>query len=102
MQYSIVNKCRSWALAVGLALCAAPSYSDAIIVDNRSWSGTSCGAAGTVGSGDCYGATYSLLVNDRGDVRIPSQIGTHSAGKMTLVPIQIGTYSEANRHPCLG
>jgi hypothetical protein len=35
-------------------------------------------------------------------VHIPTQIGTHSAGKTTLVLIEIGTYSEANRHPCLG
>ena len=35
-------------------------------------------------------------------VRIPTQIGTDSAGKSTLVPIEIGTGSEANRHPCLG
>jgi hypothetical protein len=35
-------------------------------------------------------------------VRIPTQIGTHSAGKSTLVPIEIGTCSDANRHPCLG
>jgi len=32
-------------------------------------------------------------------LRIPAQIGTHSAGKSTLVPIQIGTCSDANRHP---
>jgi hypothetical protein len=32
-------------------------------------------------------------------VRIPAQIGTRSAGKSTLVPIQIGTCSDANRHP---
>jgi len=37
----------------------------------------------------------------RARVRIPTQIGTHSAGKSTLVPIQIGTCSDANRHPCL-
>jgi hypothetical protein len=35
-------------------------------------------------------------------VRIPTQIDTHSAGKTTLVPIEIGTCSDANRHPCLG
>jgi transposase len=35
-------------------------------------------------------------------MRIPTQIGTHSAGKSTLVPIEIGTCSGANRHPCLG
>jgi tripartite-type tricarboxylate transporter receptor subunit TctC len=35
-------------------------------------------------------------------LRIPTQIGTHSAGKSTLVPIEIGTCSGANRHPCLG
>jgi hypothetical protein len=35
----------------------------------------------------------------RGQVRIPRQIDTHSAGKVALVPIQIGTCSEANRHP---
>ena len=57
------------------------------------------------------GAIEIAADNSRGEIialmyrtrmRIPSQIGTHSAGKMTLVPIQIGTYSEANRHPCLG
>ena len=31
-------------------------------------------------------------------VRIPTQIGTHSAGKSTPVPIEIGTCSDANRH----
>jgi len=35
-------------------------------------------------------------------VRIPTQIDTRSACKSTLVPIEIGTYSEANRHPYLG
>ena len=29
-------------------------------------------------------------------------LGTHSAGKSTLVPIEIGTGSDANRHPVLG
>jgi len=35
-------------------------------------------------------------------VRIPTQIDTRSACKSTLVTIQIGTYSEANRQPYLG
>ena len=35
-------------------------------------------------------------------LRIPTQIDTHSAGKTTLVPIEIGICSDANRHPCLG
>jgi hypothetical protein len=35
-------------------------------------------------------------------LRIPTQNGTGSAGKATLVPIQIGTCSDANRHPRLG
>jgi hypothetical protein len=35
-------------------------------------------------------------------LRIPTQIDTHSACKSTLVPIEIGTCSEANRHPYLG
>ena len=35
-------------------------------------------------------------------VRIPTQIDTHSGCKSTLVPIEIGTCSDANRHPCLG
>jgi hypothetical protein len=38
----------------------------------------------------------------RGEVRIPTQIDTHSAGKTTLVPIEIGTCSDTNRHLCLG
>ena len=37
-----------------------------------------------------------------GKLRIPTQIDTRSACKSTLVPIEIGTYSEANRHPYLG
>lgn len=85
MQHSIIEKFRFWALVAGLAIFAAPSYSDATIVDNRSWSGTSCGAAGTVGSGDCYGATYSLVVNDRGDSDASTFSGT--------VTIAIGTYT---------
>jgi 2-methylcitrate dehydratase PrpD len=44
----------------------------------------------------------SITEEGRGELRIPTQIGTHSAGKSTLVPIQIGTCSDANRHPCLG
>ena len=36
------------------------------------------------------------------EVHIPTQIGTQSGGKTTLVPIEIGTCSEANRHPRLG
>jgi hypothetical protein len=35
-------------------------------------------------------------------VRIPTQIDTRFACKSTLVPIEIGTYSEANRHPYTG
>jgi hypothetical protein len=35
-------------------------------------------------------------------LHIPTQIDTHSAGKTARVPIEIGTCSEANRHPCLG
>jgi hypothetical protein len=36
------------------------------------------------------------------ELHIPTQIGSHSAGKTTVVPIEIGTCSDANRHPCLG
>ena len=43
--------------------------------------------------------TYTQYYNR---LRIPTQIDTHSAGKTTLVPIEIGTCSDANRHPCLG
>lgn len=43
---------------------------------------------------------YCLHVTLR--LRIPTQIDTHCAGKTTLVPIEIGTCSDANRHPCLG
>jgi transcriptional regulator with XRE-family HTH domain len=39
-----------------------------------------------------------LSENGRNDMRIPTQIDTHSAGKSTLVPIEIGTCSDANRH----
>lgn len=85
MQHSIITKVHAWALAVGLAICAAPTYSAATIVDNRSWSGTSCGAGGTVGSGDCYGATYSLVVDDRGDANAT----TFSAA----LTVAIGTYT---------
>lgn len=31
-------------------------------------------------------------------LRIPTQIDTHSAGKSPLVPIEIGTWSDPNRH----
>jgi len=31
-------------------------------------------------------------------VRIPTQIDTYSAGKSTLVPMEIGTCSDPNRH----
>ena len=34
-----------------------------------------------------------------GGLHIPTQIDTHSAGKTARVPIEIGTGSEANRHP---
>jgi len=48
------------------------------------------------------GVTFHLVLPIFSDVYIPTQIGTHSAGKTTLVPIEIGNCSEANRHPCLG
>ena len=32
-------------------------------------------------------------------LRIPTQIDTHSVCKSTLVPIEVGTCSDANRHP---
>ena len=51
------------------------------------------------GPGDPIVKSYA---QDRFYMRIPAQIGTHSAGKSTLVPIQIGTCSDANRHPYLG
>jgi hypothetical protein len=42
----------------------------------------------------------AAVVNLKGvELRIPTQIDTHSAGKTTLVPIEIGTCSDANRHP---
>jgi hypothetical protein len=49
----------------------------------------------------------AALSNDRilsvpSRVRIPTQIDTHSVCKSTLVPIEIGTCSDANRPPCLG
>ena len=47
-------------------------------------------------------ATEKALDGIARQVRIPTQIDTRSACKSTLVPIEIGTYSEANRHPYLG
>ena len=48
-----------------------------------------------------FNISYTAAYNRRHRrVRIPTQIDTHSAGKTTLVPIQIGTCSDANRHPC--
>lgn len=45
---------------------------------------------------------YQVYLEKLAQLRIPAQIGTDSAGKATLVPIEIGTCSDANRHPCLG
>jgi hypothetical protein len=42
------------------------------------------------------------LIRSSRQLRIPIQIDTDCAGKSTLVPIEIGTDSDANRHPCLG
>ena len=40
--------------------------------------------------------------NELGQLRIPTQIDIHSAGKPAPVPIEIDTCSDANRQPYLG
>ena len=44
----------------------------------------------------CEALRYVKLIAP--SLHIPTQIGTHSVGKSTLVPIEIGTCSDANRH----
>lgn len=85
MQNSIRKGFGSWAVAVALAMFYVPTNAGATIIDNRTWGGTSCGSAGTVGSGDCFGATYSLVVDDRGDNNASTYSGT--------LTVNIGTYT---------
>jgi hypothetical protein len=57
------------AFAAGLLILGMSRSSDALtIIDERSWSGTSCGVSGGSGSGDCYGLTYHLKITDHNDV----------------------------------
>ena len=72
----------------------SPSLSIATTVDSRSWSGDSCGSAGTAGSGSCFGATYSLVVDDAGDAN-PS---TYSA----TLTVDIGTYTGGSSYTHIG
>ena len=107
-------------------LGAAIYFVDEASVRSDAHRGTTWGKIGETpaveDSGDRFSIRLISAVSPRGDMkfssftgrmdgirfvnflkkRIPTQIDTRSACKSTLFPIEIGTYSEANRHPYIG
>lgn len=90
MQNTMKRKWGTFLVVLALAALAQPSDSRAIAVDSRTWSGDSCGPSGLPGSGNCFGATYSLVIDDRGDANASTFSGTLS--------VAIGTYTGSMTH----
>ena len=83
MQIRKLRILRSCLVVLATLVFGLPTDSRATLVDSRTWSGDSCGSAGLPGSGSCFGATYSLVVDDRGDSNASTFSGTLSVAIST-------------------